>query len=350
MRRWLHRDRQRVSAAGLRGRHRRRPALIVAVVGIIALVTACSGPGDAPSSAAGGSPTGFPVTVTNCGRTLTFNAPPQRVAILSPIIARDLIALGLADRIVGQSGTDYFAPPPETTQVPVLSANNATSTEVLLGARPDLVISDLAYRLDPNQGGASLSKLQRAGVKAYVATAGCSPTSIGGAVTDEFTDVENLGKIFGVEPQARALVTRLKGELADVEGRVAGQPKVTVFEGTLYGDKFYPVAGIGLDALGRAGGSSIFPQVENANASVSKEEITARNPQAIIAQISYPGSFDRQKEIAALRSTFPTTAAVRDNRLYFVNYVPTAEPGSATDTVNAVRELATFVHPTAFAR
>jgi iron complex transport system substrate-binding protein len=82
-------------------------------------------------------------------------------------------------------------------------------------------------------------------------------------VADEFTDVENLGKIFGVEPRAQALATRLEGELADVEGRMTGQPKVTVFEGTLYGDKFYPVAGIGLDALGRAGGSSIFPQVDN---------------------------------------------------------------------------------------
>lgn len=371
MRRWLRRDQRRVCAsraavaassanpadAGPRGRYRIRPTLLIAVTaGVTVLLAACgssSSSDTAPNSPGGTGPgdsrsAGFPVTITDCGRKLTFNAPPRRAVILSPIIARDMIALGLRDRIVGQSGTEFIAPYPQTAQVPVLSKSSKPSTEVLLGAQPDMVISDLVYRLTPSQGGAaSLARLQQAGVQSYVDTAGCSVTESGGRVADAFTDVENLGKIFGVESRARALVTKLKGQLADVERRVAGQPKVTVFKGTLYTGQYYPTAGMGLDSLDLAGGTSIFPDIKNANSSVSKEEITARNPQAIIDSISVPT--DRQKTIASLKTTFPTVTAVRDNRFYFINYVTAEEPGSAIEIVGATEQIAKFLHPTAFA-
>lgn len=319
--------------------------------GVAVLLAACGSSGNTnPAGGTGSSDrssAGFPVTITDCGRTLTFNAPPQRVVILSPVIARDMIALGLQNRLVGQSGTDFIAPYPQTAQVPVLSKSNVTSTEVLLGARPDLVISDLVYRLTPSQGGASLDRLEQAGVQSYVDTAGCTTTESGGRVADAFTDVENLGKIFGVESRARALVAKLQAQLADVERRVAGQPKVTVFKGTLYNGQYYPTAGIGLDSLGLADGVSIFPDIKNANASVSKEEITARNPQAIIDSVSVPT--DRQKTIASLKATFPTITAVKDNRFSFINYVTAEEPGSAIEIVNATEQIAKFLHPTAFA-
>lgn len=337
-------------AATTRVRRTRRP-LLAAAAALAALVTACSGPGGSSPTSPGdteGAAPGFPVTITSCGRTLTFDAPPRRVAILSPMIARDLVALGLEDRIVGQSGTDFFVPPPETADVPVLSTNNLTSTESLLGARPDLVISDLAYRLDPAQQGASLEQLEQAGVQSYVSAGGCTTNYTEGWVKDVFTDLENLGRIFGVQPQADALAEKLRADLADVERRVADRPTVSAFMGTVYGGEYYPVTGIGLDALGLAGGTSVFPEVEDPNASLSKEEITARDPQVFIRQNSYPGSFDEQQEAAALRADFPTTAAVRDDRIHFIGYLSSALPGSAIETVGAVRELASFLHPTAF--
>jgi iron complex transport system substrate-binding protein len=341
MRRWLCRDRI-------------RPTLLTAVIaGVAVLLAACGSSSGTPSGSPGGSTSSggnsasFPATITDCGRTLTFKAPPQRVVILSPVIARDMIALGLQNRIIGQSGTDFMAPYPQTAKVPVLSKSNATSTEVLLGARPDLVISDLVYRLTPSQGGASLARLQQAGVLSYVDTAGCSTTESGGRVADAFTDLENLGKIFGMEPQARALVAKLQAQLADVERRVAGLPKVTVFKGTLYSNQYYPTAGIGLDSLGLAGGTSIFPDVQNADASVSKEEITARNPQAIID--SFSGPTNQQETIASLKKTFPTVTAIKDNRIYFINYVAAEEPGSAIEIVDATEQIAKYLHPAAFA-
>jgi iron complex transport system substrate-binding protein len=317
---------------------------------VVLLSTACGDSTDTTSNTADTSRSSdakaFPVTITDCGRKITFKSAPKQVVVLSPSIARDMIALGLTDRIVGQSGTEFVTPYPQTAKVPVLSKSNLTSTEVLLGARPDLVISDLVYRLTPSQGGASLDRLQQAGVQSYVDTAGCTATESGGRVADAFTDLENLGRIFGVQSKAHALVTKLQAQLADVHKRVAGQPTVTVFKGTLYSGQYYPTAGIGLDSLDLAGGTSIFPDVKDANASVNKEEITARNPAAIIDSVS--GPIDRQKTISSLKTTFPTVDAVKNNRFYFINYVTAEEPGSAIEIVNATKQIAKFLHPAAF--
>lgn len=349
----LRHHRQRPQIPGKRAAwpgHRARAGLSAAVLTCaVALLAACgAGNGSANPSTKDASAASFPVTVTSCGRTLTFNAPPQRVVILSPMIARDLVALGVGDRVVGQSGTDYFAPPPETAKAPVLSKQNLTSTESILGARPDLVISDLAYRLDPAQKGASLDQLKQVGIQSYVAAAGCTTNYTEGRFADVFTDLENLGKIFGVQAKAEELTRKLKADVADVEQRVAGQPDVSVFEGTIYGDQFYPVVGIGLEALDMAGGKSVFPVVKDPNANISKEEITARDPQAFVFQSSYPATLDKQKEEANIKANFPTTAAVRNNRIYFVGYFSSTLPGSAIESVASLRQLAQFLHPTVF--
>lgn len=329
--------------------HRSSLGFLAILTSVAVFLTACGATSDSVTPATGsGSATGFPVTVTSCGRTLTFDAPPKRVVILSPMVARDLVALGVGDRIIGQSGTDYFAPPPETAKVPVLSKNNLTSTESILGARPDLVISDLAYRLDPAQKGASLDQLAEVGIQSYVAAAGCTTNYTEGRFDDVFTDLENLGKVFGVQAKAKELADQLKADVADVQRRVAGQPDVSVFEGTIYGDQFYPVVGIGLEALDMAGGKSVFPVVKDPNANISKEEITARDPQAFVFQSSYPSTLDQKKETASIKANFPTTAAVRKNRIFFVGYLSSTLPGSAIETVASLRKVAQFLHPSVF--
>lgn len=331
-----------------RPRRRTGTAVRVVLAAVTAvLVAACGSGATEPGGDATIAPPGFPVTVDSCGRTLTFDAPPQRVVILSPMIAVDLIALGVADRIVGQSGTDFFVPPPETADVPVLSPGESTNTEALLGAQPDLIISEGSYRLDPAQGGASRDQLDAAGITSYVSAAGCD--FVAGEVGNMFTDLENLGRIFGVGPQAQALAQNLRANLADVEGRVAGRPAVPSFAGTVYdGGQYYPVSGIGLEALRVAGGESIFPQVDNPNAPVSTEAITGGNPQAFVYQTSYPRTLDERRVSTELAAAFPTVPAIRDNRLLFINYFSAALPGSAIETVGSIRRMATFLHPTAF--
>lgn len=48
----------------------------------------------------GEAPPGFPVTITNCGVSTTYQGPPQRVVAFGSTI-EVMLALGLGDRMVG---------------------------------------------------------------------------------------------------------------------------------------------------------------------------------------------------------------------------------------------------------
>ncbi len=66
---------------------------------------------------------------------------PKRIVSLATGVAESLVALGLADRIVGRDETSTA---PQLTDVPVLTEAHAVSAERVLAMEPDLVIADAA--------------------------------------------------------------------------------------------------------------------------------------------------------------------------------------------------------------
>jgi iron complex transport system substrate-binding protein len=100
----------------------RRLSRSFAALSILLALAACGGPPAAPTaapapadapvptaaavataahSAAAEAPAGFPVTIQDCGRTLTFTKAPERIVTTYPNAAELLIRLGLGDKIVG---------------------------------------------------------------------------------------------------------------------------------------------------------------------------------------------------------------------------------------------------------
>ncbi|NUR87727.1 MAG: hypothetical protein HOY71_26890, partial [Nonomuraea sp.] len=65
-----------------------------------------------PAATAAASQAGFPVTVENCGRELTFDKPPSKVVTGYHPSLETLLALGLGDRIAGRTffGESAFLP------------------------------------------------------------------------------------------------------------------------------------------------------------------------------------------------------------------------------------------------
>src|SRR5690606_14714012 len=63
---------------------------------------ATTGPEEAPAP----STDAFPVTVTNCGETVTVPAPPERLVTIKSSTTELALALGLADRIVAAAFLD----------------------------------------------------------------------------------------------------------------------------------------------------------------------------------------------------------------------------------------------------
>lgn len=142
----------------------------------------CSSTAAAPASSAGGPATpggtaaagsGYPVSVENCGRTLTFKSAPKRVVSLWQAPTEMLLALGLADRITATAG-NYAAFPASVAQaakgIPSIGTSMSwPSKETLLSEDPDLVVGQslVGFAFDTSHGYASVQQVEQGGAQVY---------------------------------------------------------------------------------------------------------------------------------------------------------------------------------------
>lgn len=326
-----------------------RSTVFLAAAGVL-LVAGCGSP-VTPTTPAN---TGEKVTITNCGREITVDGVPNAAVGLSPSQTELLLRLGLGDSLVGQAQTataplsDDVAG--QAADIPVLSEDGPPSREQLLNAQPDFVFSPTMYEFTAEQGFASLEQLDEAGVAAYVATGGCAERRMSGEVEDVFTDLENLGTIFGVPDEAQTLVAEGRTALSDVDKAVADRRKPTVAQVYVEGTTLTAIgAGIEYDIIRRAGGDNVFspedPEFADFFAAqITPEALAAANPAALVFAANSPEH--RQATVDYLTRTFPDLAAVRDGRLIAIDASDTY-PGTLGN-VSVVREIAEGLHPDAF--
>lgn len=292
----------------------------------------------------------YPVTVENCGRELTFDAPPERVISLWQPPTEMLLALGVEAQIVALAGSyapypDVFAPIVE--EIPAIgTAMSWPAREVLLAQQPDFVISEglEGFGYDPSQGYATVAELEAAGAQVY-ANAFCTLAAPRpGTIDNILNDIRNLGIIFGVSERAEALIAQMEAERTVVVEAVTDQAPVTVaFYNGGEGPLFVLSTDIWADLIETAGGVNVFEGVETFTVSV--EEFAAADPDVILVG-TYPGQ-EAEPLIAFLRATFPALEAVQNDRLY---------PIATIDTENSIRvtqglaQIAAALHPDAFVK
>lgn len=165
--------------------------------------------------------TEYPLVVENCGRELTIESPPQRIASLDQNSTEILLSLGLEDRVVGTaSWTDPVLPSLAAVneQVPRL-ADNAPTYEVLLGADPDFVTASFGRHYKDEGGVVSRDRLAETGVVSYLSPTDCEGSvSIngGGSRTQQlsvdalYQEIRDLAAIFDVQERGEELVTELQ--------------------------------------------------------------------------------------------------------------------------------------------
>ena len=244
----------------------------------------------------------FPVTVENCGRTLTFKEPPERVVPLYPLTAEFLLRLGLQSRIVGVafSESEPVAPDLRTAfaALPVITTDAAPNKEVLLTARPDFVLDNFpGLFYNAAQGAATVEELKANGAEAYTLTSRCTGNEANGKVADIYTDIANLGKIFGISGRAQQLIDQLKGRVAAVQAKIAGKPKLRML---VYDSGVGPINVYGPGAIADvavlAGGVNVFPDGDSEFLMLSAEEVAARDPEVFVV-FDRPGA--RQMSMGA---------------------------------------------------
>jgi iron complex transport system substrate-binding protein len=281
----------------------------------------------------------FPVTVSSCGREWTFNRAPSRVLLGYPRTLETLDALGVQDVAHGYllGGYDDL-PAGYPAEVVEVSPDYALSREALIGADPDLVLSNDEGQLG-GDGGATYDDLTAAGSAAYVLGGYCAdgpaPTSL--EVVEQ--DVTNLGRIFGVPERAAELAADLDARVAAARESGNGQDLsvayVQVFDGKLYAISGYPVSGI----LKELGLSNEFADIDQNFAEISTEEALSRTPDVLM--VVHVGDQGEAQAVAGVKALLAGTPAVQQGRVYGADETDFQAGGVAI--VDAVEAAATDI-------
>lgn len=177
--------------------------------------------------------TEYPLTIKNCGRDITFNAAPKRVATVGQNSTEILYALGLADRVVGTSL--WFGPVPDAYKAAndkiAVIAQNIPSFEGIIAKKPDLVASQFEWQIGPAGTVASYEQFSELKVPVYTAPADCAKDNEDGGdgvrkgmfdIAMVYQEVADLATIFDVQDKGEELIASLKTREAAAKNKIAG--------------------------------------------------------------------------------------------------------------------------------
>lgn len=327
--------------------------LRAAVLLAASVVLAGCGGSAADGSSASEAPAvaGYPVSIENCGRTLTFERAPTEVLASHQPTLEVLIGLGVADRVIARSeyqGAELAPLPPQQAaqleSIPVQqgSMNWLPAKEEAVTLGPDLVLSGGFYEMDADAGYATRDEWEDAGALTYLAQ--CSADQ-GAEITveDTYQVILDLGRIFGVAAAAEERVAQMTAQIAEVQEKVAGREPVRVL--IVYTTDDPPLVQ-GSSIEGRvvelAGGVNVLadqPQFFPAN----DEAVATEDVDAILVFPAYG------PQVETMFERYPNLDASRDRRAVTTNYVLTGGGvAGAWRIADAVEELARQLHPEAF--
>lgn len=184
--------------------------------GLLAL-SACSNTPAATTAAPSGS-AGDPVTIENftapegatawSAKSATYDKAPERIVCTTRTCAELLLHLGLGDKIVGVGGV--FGAPDKQVEAAFDKLNilgkEYIGKEVALSVNPDFVYSRGGLFDNADWGVGTVDTLNDMGVATYV-----MPSSLPtGDYNSIYTEIEQLGQIFGVQEQAQAFAAQIK--------------------------------------------------------------------------------------------------------------------------------------------
>lgn len=269
-----------------------RTAALLAAAAV--LLTACGG-GTTTSSAEGGDRAdGFPLTLKNCGRTVTVKAPPQRAVSVDQGSTEILLSLGLADRLAGTATwSDPVMKGLEKANAGVERiSENRPSSEKVLDKEPDFLSASFASTLAKG-GVAPREQFEKLGVPTYISPADCigKDNSGGGdgartaplTMDSVYTEVRELSQVFSVPERGDVLVKKLQDRVAKASEGIDGSKASLLY---WFSDSKAPYLAGCCGAPGvitrELGAKNVFDDTHDEWPQISWETVADRNPDVLV--------------------------------------------------------------------
>lgn len=188
---------------------------------------------------ANAKPTEYPLTIKNCGYSVTFEKAPTRTVAIGQGNIEILYLLGLADKV---QGTALWVGPvlKEFTEVNAkieVLAPNDPSFESVVAKKPELVTNQYQWQVGPIGAVATVEQFEELGIPVYTSPADCvnKDNSEGGDGTrlEPFTmdliyqEIAELAEIYDVQDRGEQLINELKAREAVAKAKVKNLPKDT---------------------------------------------------------------------------------------------------------------------------
>ena len=268
--------------------------------------------------------------VDEVGRTVHVPQPVQRIVSLAPSLTETIYALGLQDRLVGD--TDYCDYPPDAQKKTKVGGAINPSLEQIVALRPDLVlVTKSLNRLE------TVNALDGLGIPSYAT----NPHT----VQEILSSTERLADVLGVPDAGAALRADLERHVIDLQQRLSGLPPRRVLF-IVWSD---PLISVGkgtfiADAMRLAGAISIVDSAQDWP-HMSLEEVVRLQPEYLVFAASHSDSGQNDFDVLAERPGWRGLDAVR-NRHFAV--ISDAVNRTTPRIVSAIEDLARQLHPEAF--
>ncbi len=265
------------------------------------------------------------------GRVIRIPQTIRRIVSLAPSVTETLFALGLGDRVVGD--TDFCDYPAEAQKRSHVGGPVNPSIEAVAALHPDIVVASREInRLD------SVHSLEQLGIPVYAT----DPHS----VDEVLASTERLADLLGAQDAGRALVAKLRGRLDELDRRLAGLPPKTVLM-IVWLDPLISAGGTSFlnDALHRSGARSVIDSPQ-AWPTIDLEEVVRRQPEYLIISNDNAQQVKRELDELQKRPAWRELEAVR-NRRFIILSESISHPSPRL--IDGIEQLARALYPSKFA-
>jgi iron complex transport system substrate-binding protein len=309
--------------------------IIVSIAAILAvlMMSGCTSPSAQPTATPAASAK-YPMNVTDDkDRAVVVQKMPERIVSLSPKNTEMLYALGLGDKVVGD--TDYCNYPADAMNKTKVGGITNVNVEQVAALNPDVVFADALTKQE------AAEKLQAMGYPVIVN----DPRN----VSDIEASILRMGRVCGVEDNATRLAGDINASIRAITDKTAmlnesQRPKVLMLLDTY---DFY-VAGsdcYGNDLILLAGGQNVAHELSDYKA-MSKEAVIKADPDIIIMPVDAYSQPDFEKLRNGTEDWMQQLSAVRNGRVYAVASDPIFRQGPRV--VDAAQAMAKIIHPELF--